>query len=111
MIRSCTALTALLAAAAFAASASAAGKPGYGCGVGFDLGALTYDEQIALERTQQAIADGLATEDALRAGLAAVDANGDGLVCVQLPHGFEQSNRPYGEYYYNLSDNNASVPD
>ncbi|HEX7309775.1 MAG TPA: hypothetical protein VF232_01235 [Gaiellaceae bacterium] len=86
------------------------GKPGYGCPPGFNLGALTFDEWIALPRTQAAIEAGLTTADDVRAGLAASDKNGNGMVCAQLSHGFEVNNRPLGQYFYNLSDDNASKP-
>jgi hypothetical protein len=81
-----------------------------GCPPGFDIGEKTFTEYLALPRTQAAIAAGLATEGDIVAGIAAGDRNGDGRVCVQLPTGFETNNRPYGEYFYNLADNNASKP-
>jgi hypothetical protein len=42
--------------------------------------------------------------------LAQVDKNGNGSICVQLSQGFQVNSRPFGSYFYNLSDDNASVP-
>ena len=38
-----------------------------------------------------------------------VDKNGTGRVCVQLSNGLATSNRPGGQYFYNLVDDNSSV--
>ena len=89
------------------ASASA-DKQLNGCGAGFDLGALTINQAVALPRTQAAIADGLTTESDVRAGYAGLDANGNGVICAQLPHGFKVSSRPFGQYFYNFVDDNAA---
>jgi hypothetical protein len=99
-----------VAAALAASSAGAGGQAGYGCPPGFNLGALTFDEFIALPRTQAAIEAGLTTPDGARAALAGVDKNGNGVVCGQLQHGAEVSNAPFGQYLYNVVDDNASVP-
>jgi hypothetical protein len=111
MIRGSVLLAAVVAAALLAASAGAQGKPGLGCPPGFDIGETTYAEFLGLSRTQAAIAVGLVTVGDTLAGLAGIDKNGDGSVCVQLPTGFETNSRPFGEYFYNIADNNASKPD
>ncbi len=104
-------VAAALVGTALVGSVGATGKPGRTCAPGFDLGAYTPAAFVLLPRSQAAIADGLATAAQIEAGAAAVDANGDGVICVQLSHGFEQNARPNGAYYYNLSDDNASVPE
>jgi hypothetical protein len=87
---------------------AAAATPSGGCGTGFDLGPVTIDEAVALPRTQAAIAAGLISESDARAGYAGFDANGNGVICAQLPHGFEVSSRPFGQYFYNFVDDNAA---
>jgi hypothetical protein len=104
------AAAALAAALTWPSAAGAAGKPAYTCGAGFDLGALAIDEIVALPRSQAAIADGLISAEDLAASYTAADRNGDGRLCVQNVHGFEVGSRPLGQYYYNLADDNASVP-
>ena len=90
-------------------AAQAAGKPSYGCPAGFNLGALTADQILLLPRSQAAIADGVVSEAGIRAGVAGVDKNGTGRVCVQLSNGLVTNNRPGGQYFYNLVDDNSSV--
>jgi len=100
--------TALVLAAVVAASAAASGKPGYTCSRGFT--AVTPDGAVGLPRTQAAIADGLiSASDALLA-YDAIDANGTGVICVKLPHGWEVGGGPFSKYYYEFSDDIASVP-
>jgi hypothetical protein len=89
---------------------TSAGKPTYGCPPGMNLGSRTFQQFVVLPRTQAAINDGLVTEADTLAALAGVDKNGNGSICVQLSPGFEVSSRPFGSYFYNVSDDNASVP-
>ncbi len=98
------------AGAILAPLATSAGKPTYGCPPGMNLGSKTFQEFIGLPRTQAAINDGLVTGADTLAALARVDRNGNGSICVQLSQGFEVSSRPFGSYFYNVSDDNASVP-
>ena len=113
MIRIKHTITAAIAAAllsiAAPAGAQAAGKPSYGCPDGFNLGALTVQQILLLPRSQAAIKDGVVTEAGIRAGVASVDKNGTGRVCVQLSNGLLTNNRPGGQYFYNLVDDNSSV--
>ncbi len=90
-------------------AAQAAGKPSYGCSPGFNLGALTVDQILALPRSQAAIKAGVVDEAGIRAGVAGVDKNGTGRVCVQLSNGLVTSSRPGGQYFYNLVDDNSAV--
>jgi hypothetical protein len=107
-----TLLAALLVALVFVAApsaAQAAGKPSFGCSPGFNLGALTADQILLLPRSQAAIRDGVVSEAGIRAGVAGVDKNGTGRVCVSLSNGLQTNNRPGGQYFYNLVDDNSSV--
>ena len=100
-------LGALLLVAAPGA-AQAAGKPANGCPPGFNLGALTVEQFLQLPRSQAAIAAGVVDEAGIRAGVAGVDKNGTGRVCVSLSHGLVTNNRPGGQFFYHLVDDNSS---
>ena len=103
------AIVAALMLVAAPAGAQAAGKPSNGCPAGFNLGALTADQILLLPRSQAAMKDGVVSEAGIRAGVAGVDKNGTGRVCVQLSNGLLTNNRPGGQYFYNLVDDNSSV--
>jgi hypothetical protein len=89
---------------------TSAGKPRYSCPPGMNLGSQTFQEYLGLPRTQAAIHDGLATEQDILAVLTQIDKNGNGSVCVQLSHGFEVTSGPFGVYFYEVTEDNASVP-
>ena len=94
-----------------AAGGAAGGKPSYGCPPGFNLGAVSFADYPELERTAAAINAGLTTEQEVLAHLAdRVDKNGNEVVCVQLSQGKIEGNNPFGEFFYNLADDNASTP-
>jgi hypothetical protein len=97
-------------AMAFAPSIATGAKPSYGCAPGFELGAYSFVDYLLLPRTEAAINDDLVTEAQILAALAVIDHNGDRVICVQLRHGDEVNSRPFGRYFYNVVDNNASVP-
>jgi hypothetical protein len=101
-------LAALLMVAA-PGMAQAATKPANTCPAGFNLGALTADQILALDRTQAAIAAGVVSEAGVRAGVASVDKNGTGRVCVQVNRGLLTSSKPNGQFLVNIVDDNASV--
>ena len=90
--------------------ALATGKPTNGCPPGFNLGPVTIEEAVALPRSQAAVNAGLITEEQLRFSYVGFDRNQNGTICTQLSHGFEVNNRPFGEFFYNFADDNASVP-
>jgi hypothetical protein len=94
-----------------AASSAAAEKPSYGCPPGFNIGAVNFDDYIQLPRTDAAIEAGLTTEQEVRGFLTQVDKNANGVVCVQLSRGKVEGNNPFGEFFYNLVDDNAATPD
>jgi hypothetical protein len=96
-------------AALAASSAGAGGQAGYTCPPGFNLGAKNLADYLLLPRTHAAIVDGFATEDEIVASFHDADRNGDGYLCVQLSEG-KQKYGPYSVYYYNVTDDNASVP-
>jgi hypothetical protein len=98
-----------LAAALAPLAANAGGKPGYACPPGFNLGAQNLADYLQLPRTHAAIIDGFATEDEVVASFHDADRNGDGYLCVQLSEG-KQKTGPFSVYYYNVTDDNASVP-
>ena len=105
------AVAAALVAALVGAGSAQADKPSYGCPPGFNLGAYTFEEYMQLPRTVAAIDAGLVDAETVLAGLAArFDQNANEVVCVQLSHGFETNSRPFGEFFYNVADDNASVP-
>ena len=101
-------LAALLMVAA-PGMAQAATKPANTCPAGFNLGALTADQILALDRTQAAIKAGVVSEAGVRAGVASVDKNGTGRVCVQVNRGLLTSSKPNGQFLVNIVDDNASV--
>jgi hypothetical protein len=109
--RTALAILTVCAAAVLAPMSAGAtgGKPSYGCGQGFDLGALTYDEYLLLPGTQAALDQGLASEEGIRAGLMHVDHNQNGVVCAQSVPGWQISNKPFARYLYNVVDDNAST--
>jgi hypothetical protein len=84
-------------------------KPTHTCPSSFDLGALTFEQAIALPNSQASLADGLIDVAGLNAIFESVDANDDGLICFQS---FSGNANPASQqqYAYNVVDNNASVP-
>jgi hypothetical protein len=108
MVRKALLLCALVALL-LPSAALAAGKPVNSCPPGFNLGANTVEQWLALPGTQASINDGLTTEQDIRDWFEAFDRNGDGLICGQYNEGW-QNGSPYATYYYNTVDDNASVP-
>ena len=105
------AVVAAAVAALVGAGIAEADKPSYGCPPGFNLGAYTFEEYLQLPRTVAAINAGLVDAETVLAGLGArFDHNANEVVCVQLSHGFETNSRPFGDFIYNVADDNASVP-
>jgi hypothetical protein len=98
------------AALAFVPATAADTKPGHGCPPGFNLGAFTFAEYLELPRTAAAIDAGLVTEQDILAALTRFDMNGNEVVCVQLSRGKIEGNNPFGEFFYNVVDDNASKP-
>jgi hypothetical protein len=88
---------------------ASAAKPSNGCGPGFDLGAITLAEALLLSNVQAGLADGVFDVADLTAGFESGDRNNDGLICFQS---FPTNASPASllQYFYNIVDNNASVP-
>jgi hypothetical protein len=103
-------LTVAAMALAATGAASASGKPSYGCPPGFNMDAVGFADYLTLERTEAAIDAGLATEQDILDSLSRVDRNGNEFVCVQLSRGKIEGNNPFGQYLYNVVDDNASTP-
>ncbi len=93
-----------------AAGGAVGGKPGYGCPPGFNLGVVSFGDYLELERTAAAISAGLTTRAEVLGFLAGLDRNATGVVCVQLSRGKTEGNNPFGEFFYNVVDDNASTP-
>ncbi len=51
----------------------------------------------------------MVTEERIVAGVNSVDKNGNGRVCVQLSRGLVISQRPNGQFFYNIVDDNSSA--
>jgi hypothetical protein len=103
-------LAVAFSAAALAASpAGAGGEAGYGCGAGFDLGALTLNQGLALPRIQAGLTADVFDTAGLTAGFNRVDRNGDGLLCFKDVGALNNSAANW-LYTYNIVDNNASIP-
>jgi hypothetical protein len=99
-----------VASLAFAPAAAADTKPRHGCPPGFNLGAFTFAEYLELPRTVAAINGGFVTEQDVLAFLTRFDKNGNEVMCVQLSRGKIEGNNPFGEFFYNVVDDNASKP-
>lgn len=101
----------ILTLALTAPQIASADKPRTGCPPGFDVGALTFEESLALPRIQSGLLDGFYTLDQLEAGFASFDKNGDGEICFQESLGSSKANPASGwQYLYNVVDNNSSKP-
>jgi len=103
-------LALVLSAAALAVSpARAGGQAGYGCAPGFDLGALTFEQGVALPRVDAGLKAGVFTMEGLAAGFNKVDHNDDDLLCFK-DVGALSGDVGIWVYSYNIVDNNASSP-
>jgi hypothetical protein len=93
-----------------AGPAAAGGSAGSGCPPGFDVGAVTLEQTLALPRVQAAFAAGVYGEADVVAAFTSVDRNSNGVVCVQdiatLSH---EAGGALAPYMYNVSDDNASA--
>ena len=108
------AVMALLALAVLLIPQSAlAEKPTISCPPAFHLGALTFEEALALPATQRGLADGIYTVADLEVIFDSVDANNSNLVCFQDLYSIadERPNPASGwQYNFNIIDDNASKP-
>ena len=80
---------------------------------GFDLGALTFDQAVALPATQRGLADGVYTLADIQAFFDAVDRNNNDLACFKDIYSLtdENPNPASGRQYdFIINDDNASKP-
>jgi hypothetical protein len=88
--------------------AVAGGRAGYGCPPAFDLGGLTLPETLTLPRIQAGLAGAYTVEDHT-AVFNSVDHNANGVICFQ-DVGALNGGASIWQYFYNVVDDNASVP-
>ena len=93
----------------FAPQSAFAAKPGHTCSPGFDLGALTLEQELSLPNVQAGLAAGVYDMAFVAAFHQNADRNGDGLLCFKsFPSNANDASLL--QYFYNVVDNNASVP-
>ena len=90
--------------------AMAGGRAGSGCPPAFDLGGLTLPETLALPRIQAGLAAGAYTVEDHTAVFNSVDHNENGVICFQGHCCAQRWCLHLWQYFYNLVDDNASVP-
>ena len=90
-------------------SASAGGNAGFGCAKGFDVGALTFEQSLALPRIQAGLGAGVFDVAILRSVFDGYNRNGDELICFK-DVGALNGDEVFWQFSYNVVDNNASVP-
>jgi hypothetical protein len=90
--------------------AVAGGRAGYGCPPAFDLRGLTLPETLDLPRIQAGLAAGVYTMEDHTAVFNSVDHNDNGVICFQ-DVGALNGGASVWQYFYNVVDDNASVPD
>lgn len=96
------------ASLAAASPAAAGGNAGFGCPPGFDIGAVTLEQALALPRVEAGIAAGAYDASAVIATFNSVDRNANGMICIKdiatLTHEAGGS-----QYLYETNDDNASA--
>jgi hypothetical protein len=105
------AVAALAGSAATASPAAAGGNGGFGCPPGFDIGAVTAAQGLALPRIQAGIAAGAYTAAEAQAIFAGIDRNGDGVICVKDVATLTNDHAlgAGSQYAYNGVDDNAAA--
>jgi hypothetical protein len=95
-----------------ATPAGAGGQAGFGCSPGFDVGAVTWEQYRDLPRNQAGLAAGqYSMEDLRNDKFVPTDHNGDGLICVKdVAASVGGGATHIWQYFYDIVDNNASVP-
>jgi hypothetical protein len=104
-----TAACILILSVAPLSPAMAGGRAGYGCPPAFDLGGLTLPETLALPRIQAGLAAGAYTMEDHTAVFNSVDHNENGVICFQDIAALN-GGASFWQYFYNVVDDNASVP-
>ena len=102
------ALVTVGASLAAASPAAAGGNAGFGCPPGFDIGAVTLEQALALPRVQAAFAAGVYDADAVIAAFTSSDRNANGVICIKDIATL--TNEAGGsQYLYETNDDNASA--
>ena len=101
----------LVLVALFAANpAGAAGKPSYGCPPGF-IGPLTLHQYLELPRNEAGFAAGAFDAENRTSSFQSADLNQDGMICAEdVAASVGSGATPVWQYFYNIVDDNASVP-
>ncbi len=113
MLRKVVVVTVATALTLFMAQIASAASPRTSCPPGFDRGALTFTQELALPTIQLGLADGIYSVTDLQIGFDLVDANDNGLICVQDTYSIAGGNpNPSSgwQYLINLRDDSAAVP-
>jgi hypothetical protein len=99
-----------LVALGAASPAGAAGKPGYSCPPGF-IGPLTLQHYLDLPRNQAGFAAGAYDVENRTSAFNGTDLNHDGMICAKdVAASVGSGATPIWQYFYDIVDNNASVP-
>jgi hypothetical protein len=104
-----TAACLLVLSGSLLSPARAGGRAGFGCPPAFDLGGLTLSETLALPRIQAGLAAGVYTLEDHIAVFNSVDHNDNGVICFK-DVGALNGGASIWQYFYNVVDDNASVP-
>jgi hypothetical protein len=93
-----------------ATPAGAGGKPSHGCPPGF-VGPLALQQYLGLPRNQAGFAAGAYDVENRTSAFFGVDLNDDGMICAQdVAASVGSGATPVWQYFYNIVDNDASVP-
>jgi hypothetical protein len=92
-----------------ASPAVAAGNAGFGCPTPYE--GFTFTQSLDLPRIQAGLDAGAYTEAQLQGTFDVIDHNNDGVICLKVPHGWDNANPAAGKqyFYYLPIDDNSSV--
>jgi hypothetical protein len=90
--------------------AGAGGKPSFGCPPGF-IGPLTLQQYLGLPRNQAGVSAGAYDVENRTSAFNGTDLNHDGMICAKdVAASVGSGATPIWQYFYDIVDNNASVP-
>ena len=99
-----------LVALGSAGQAGAVGKPSYGCPPGF-IGPLNLTQYLGLPRNLAGFAAKAYTVESRTLAFNGTDTNGDHMICAKdVAAQLGSGATPIWQYFYDIVDNNASVP-
>lgn len=91
-------------------SAGARGKPSFGCPPGF-IGPLTLTQYLELPRNEAGVAAGAYDVPNRTSAFNGTDLNQDHMICAKdVAASVGSGATPIWQYFYDIVDNNASVP-